>query len=140
MRLRKILEENQGRQAACRPLALATESLSEVRDGGLRPVACIGLPLADWCAPDLSDFDDICCEIILDKIHLNFRTHKMNPQFAIHPYSIEPATPNSFVNRFLPVLRERVVMGKSPSQAVDELIRMLEQERCVSVSLLPIQA
>ncbi|KAI9011739.1 hypothetical protein DFJ74DRAFT_684471 [Hyaloraphidium curvatum] len=78
---------------------------------------------------DLSDFDDICCEVVLDKLHLNFRTHKMNPAFADYPFSTDPPPANGFVNTFLPILREKVVNGRSPQQAVDALIKIMNTDR-----------
>jgi hypothetical protein len=62
-------------------------------------------------------------------MHLNFRTHKMNPAFVESKFSSDPPSPESFVNIFLPVIREKVVNGKSVSQAVDSLIKVLNVER-----------
>jgi hypothetical protein len=75
---------------------------------------------------DLSDFDDICTELLLDKLFLGFKTHKMSPEYATWLDNVDPLE-STFLREFLPILQHGVVNNRNTLIPAQELFRRMER-------------
>ncbi|KAI8909292.1 hypothetical protein DFJ77DRAFT_117091 [Powellomyces hirtus] len=74
---------------------------------------------------DLSDYDDVLCDLLLDSVYLGFRTHKMNDAFYKSPADalknakpFDPSAPVSWKNRQHILATDRSLMNSDVIAAV----------------------
>ncbi|KXS18254.1 hypothetical protein M427DRAFT_132992 [Gonapodya prolifera JEL478] len=78
---------------------------------------------------DLSDYDDVCCELFLDKALLGFRTYKMNP-ISNHQAWLLPDIDHlgHFRSLILPIVRMGMLGKRDLSWTTEHVIRALVDE------------
>ncbi|KAJ3094723.1 hypothetical protein HDU97_007641 [Phlyctochytrium planicorne] len=89
---------------------------------------------------DLSDYDDVLSDVLLDVLYLGFRTHKMNQDYfnmAVPPEEKEKPINRilkdkidrqSLANYILPVVKANVIEEKNLERATDSLLMMIGKE------------
>ncbi|KAJ3086537.1 hypothetical protein HK102_012965, partial [Quaeritorhiza haematococci] len=64
---------------------------------------------------DLSDYDDYCCDLLLDGLHLGFETHKMNGEYREVIRAFPPS--DNLPRKLISIIRTYILQEKSVKNA-----------------------